>query len=89
LILRGNPEVTQEEKCGENLVSQRVWPCSWRTTLGDGVCALCGQFDLGFIIRVAVLETSSLLLQVLNGSKGSQLPDGFQRSKRPKLPKGK
>lgn len=67
LILRGNPELTQEEKRGENLVS-RAWPWSWRLTLEDGVCAVDGQFDLEFIIRIALLETSFLLLQVCNGS---------------------
>lgn len=88
-ILRGNPEVTQEEKRGENLVSQRAWPWSWRMTLDHGVCAVCGQFDLGFIIRLALLETSSLLVQVRKGSMDSQLPDGFQRSEGAELPKGK
>lgn len=34
----------------------------------DGVYAVHGHCDLGFIVRVALLERSSLLLQVCNGS---------------------
>lgn len=39
----------------------------------DGVCAVCGHCDLEFIMRVPLLETSSLVLQVYNGSVGSLL----------------